>query len=60
MAQDEEAHSHIYFSVFDVPAGQNKVSEAVWFTSAIADTSVEIGAYHYEFCGWFTEDTGRL
>ena len=51
VAWDEEAHSYICFSVFDVPAGQGRASEAIWFASVIANTTMEMGAHYDGFCG---------
>ena len=57
MAWDEEACSFLCFTVCDLPVDQSRASEAVWFTSAVGDTVVKVGAYYDGLCGWIVEVT---
>ena len=46
----EERDSPVCGQVLGLPADKDRTSENNWTSTAIADTQMEVGTHHYEFC----------
>jgi len=50
VAGNEEGRGTVCISMFDVPEGEGRASEARWDSTAFGDTRVEMGQHLHGFC----------